>query len=411
MVERQHVKRTDLGELGFPRIGVEGDAGDDVLVDFEDEELVDVFLDGLLGAVEQLLALHGGAGEVVDKADVALGGLADLLVIVAVDERADALVGKNFVEQAVEDAAVDDVDARGAVLDGLDGVLGFGAHGFGDVLGVGLEQFLQRRDSNLAADVAVDLEAGVRGEIDDFGRVERLGDFGREEVGVDSQGFAVGSEGDGCDDGHDLLRDEFAEEVLVDALDFAGELLVDAFDDPDRERADGVGENGFQRILREPLENEMGDARAGADGEIERGGVGDAGAVVAGDRDVAERGELLELVADAVDEDDFDAEAAEDRDVDEEVVEILVGDDRAVDGDDENLTLETRDVFEDAAQIVGFDRGGLGRSGSGGSAGRKGGAGAVTHGRWGDLRRSGGARQFTCRAQVREAVSPMSVIS
>ena len=62
MVKRQHVKRTNFSELGFVGVSIEGDAGDDVFVDFEDEELVDVFLDCLLGAVEQLLALYGGAG-------------------------------------------------------------------------------------------------------------------------------------------------------------------------------------------------------------------------------------------------------------------------------------------------------------------------------------------------------------
>ena len=67
-------------------IEVERDAGDDVLVDLEDVELVDVFFDGLLGAVEQFLALHGVAREVVEEAHVALGGLADLLVIVRVNK-------------------------------------------------------------------------------------------------------------------------------------------------------------------------------------------------------------------------------------------------------------------------------------------------------------------------------------
>ncbi|MEI2701507.1 MAG: hypothetical protein V9E83_03795 [Baekduia sp.] len=54
-----HVERADLGEPGLVGVEDERDAGDDVLVDLEDVELVDVLLDGLLGAVEQLLALHG----------------------------------------------------------------------------------------------------------------------------------------------------------------------------------------------------------------------------------------------------------------------------------------------------------------------------------------------------------------
>ena len=134
---------------------------------------------------------------------------------------------------------------------------------------------------------------------------------------------------------------------------------------------------------------------------------------MAGDGNVAKDGELAELMADTVHEHDLDAEAAEDGDVDEEIVKILVGDDGPVDRDDENLALKTRDVFEDAAQIVGLDRGGLGRGGGRGDRGGRGsrerGALAVGHERGGDLRRSGAARQFTCRVQVRDDVSPTNV--
>ena len=88
--------------------------------------------------------------------------LADLLVVVAVDERADALVGENLVEQAVEDPAVEDVDARRAGLDGLDGVRGLAAHGLGDALGLVLEDLAEGVDGDFAPDLAVDLEAAVR---------------------------------------------------------------------------------------------------------------------------------------------------------------------------------------------------------------------------------------------------------
>src|SRR5208283_5617698 len=98
----------------------------------------------------------------------------------------------------------------------------------------------------------------------------------------------------------------------------------------------------------------------------ERRGVGYARAVAVADRDGAQRRELLELVAYAVDQDDLDPEAAKDRDVDEQVAEVLVGHDRPVDGDDEDLPLEPRDVLEDPAQIRGLDRRRLGRGGRGG---------------------------------------------
>ena len=98
--------------------------------------------------------------------------------------------------------------------------------------------------------------------------------------------------------------------------------------------------------MGEPFENKVGNPRGGADGEVERGGIGHAGAVGIGDGDLAGGGEFDELFADAVDEHDLDAEAAEHGDVDEKVPEILVGDDGSVDGEDEDLTLETRDVFQ-----------------------------------------------------------------
>jgi hypothetical protein len=41
-----HVERADLGERRLARVEHERDAGDDVLVDLEDVELLDVLLDG-----------------------------------------------------------------------------------------------------------------------------------------------------------------------------------------------------------------------------------------------------------------------------------------------------------------------------------------------------------------------------
>jgi len=217
-------------------------------------------------------------------------------------------------------------------------------------------------------------------EVDDLGGVQRFGDFRGEKVRVYPQGFSIGTKGDGRDQRYDLLGDEFEDEILVDALDFAGEELVHATDDAEGQRAHGIGDHGLQGILREAFEDEVGDARAGANGEIERGCVGDAGAVVVGDGDAAKFREFLDLVANAVDEHDLDAEAAEYGDVDEQVAKIFVGDDGAVDGDNKDLALKTGDVFQDAAQIVGLDRSSLGGSGYRRRGGREGGAGAVAHG-------------------------------
>jgi len=137
-----------------------------------------IFSDGLLRAVQELFALHGGAGRVVDEAHVALGRFADLLIVVAVDEGAHALVG-DLVEQAVEDAAVDDMHAWRAGLDGFDGVRRLAADRLGDMVGFGVENLGQSLDGDFAPDLTVDLKTGMRGEVDDLRGVQGLGDFGR----------------------------------------------------------------------------------------------------------------------------------------------------------------------------------------------------------------------------------------
>ena len=89
----------------------------------------------------------------------------------------------------------------------------------------------------------------------------------------------------------------------------------------------------------------MGNARRGADGQIERGRVREAGPVGVGDRNAARDRQFANLVADAVHEDDLDAERAQHGDVDQNVAKIIVGHDRAVDRDDKNLPLKSGHVF------------------------------------------------------------------
>ena len=160
--------------------------------------------------------------------------------------------------------------------------------------------------------------------------------------------------------GDHLALDQRGDQVLVDPVDAAGELLVNALQDADRHRANRIGDDRLERALGQALEDEVGNPGGRPGRQVERGGVGHAGAVAVRDRDAAQDGELLELVADAVDEDDLDPEAAEDGDVDKQVPEILVGDYRAVDRDDEDLPLEARHVLENPPEVGGLDRGRLG---------------------------------------------------
>src|SRR5690606_28617880 len=198
-----------------------------------------------------------------------------------------------------------------AFFDGAHGVDGLAAAGLGDGVGAVAQDEPERVHGDVAPDLAVDHETGVGREVDDLGGAQGLGDLGGEQVGVDAQRLAFGSVADGLHDGDDVALDEVADEVLVNAIDLAGVLLIDALDDADGQGADGVGDRALEAVLGQSFEDEVGDPRGGAQGDVEGGRVVQAGAVEIGDGDVAGDREFLELPADAGNERDLDAEARE----------------------------------------------------------------------------------------------------
>ena len=138
--------------------------------------------------------------------------------------------------------------------------------------------------------------------------MQGLGEFGGEQVGVDAEGFAVGTEADGRHDGHDLFFNQLTEEIAVNTLHFAGELLVDAFDDSEGQSADRIRGRTLQRVLREAFHEGVGNAGRGANREVERDRIGDTGAVGIGDGDIAGGRELDDLLTDAMHQHDLNAE-------------------------------------------------------------------------------------------------------
>ena len=92
----------------------------------------------------------------------------------------------------------------------------------------------------------------------------------------------------------------------------------------------------------------------GGERELERGGVRDAGAVKIGRADFLFLGQRLDLRRRAMHEHDADVQRAQHRDVQQQRGEILVGDDRAVHGQDERLVAELRNVLQDAPQVGRF---------------------------------------------------------
>ena len=78
---------------------------------------------------------------------------------------------------------------------------------------------------------------------------------------------------------------------------------------------DGVDVGGAEVDRAEAFHDFVGEPNRGVDADLECRLVGNANAVGVRDREAALFGEVLDLVARAVDEDDFDAERAQHREV------------------------------------------------------------------------------------------------
>ena len=85
------------------------------------------------------------------------------------------------------------------------------------------------------------------------------------------------------------MVEQFLEHFDVHALDFAGEEVVHAVQDADGVGDDGVGAGGAEVVGGEALEDLVGEAVGGGEGELEGGLVGDAGAVEVGGGDALVR--------------------------------------------------------------------------------------------------------------------------
>ena len=151
--------------------------------------------------------------------------------------------------------------------------------------------------------------------------------------------------------GDDAVREERLQEAHVDPLDLAGEEVVDALQDPE-----GVGDHrvrgGRPEVgRREALEDLVGEAVGGGEGQLQRGGVGDPRALEVGGHDAPLLGEGLDLDRRPVDEDGADAERPQHRHVHEDVDEVLVGHGGPVHRHHERLLAELGDVLEDPPEV------------------------------------------------------------
>ena len=95
----------------------------------------------------------------------------------------------------------------------------------------------------------------------------------------------------------------------------------------------------------------MCHAVGGAQGDLQRGGVGDSGAVHVGRRRPGLLRQPANLVPGPVYQRDRDAQTAQQRNVEENVAEVLVLDHGPVNGNDKDLVAETRHITQNLTQV------------------------------------------------------------
>ena len=147
--------------------------------------------------------------------------------------------------------------------------------------------FCSNNDSRSATEhlpdelAAVD-QAVLRGDENQFDRLQRIGNRDRHGVGIDPIRLAVAVETQRRNDRNDALGEQRLEQFDVHALDLAGEQMVHALNDAHRMGDDDVRAGGAQIIGRKAFKNFVRQPVGGGERELERGGVRDAGAVEIG---------------------------------------------------------------------------------------------------------------------------------
>ncbi len=352
------VRGIDVEGREFPfavfGVSVQGHARHRVLINLEDEIVPERFFDDRSGALDQLIGLRALLRQQLEGAHVLFLGRTDVLILVGVNQRADAFVGKNFREQALVHASVDDVDALHAGPARGPGVLRLGQYFGGEFVLVFFQQRFQLTDQHLANELAAAEQAVGRRDENQLHGFERVGDGDRDVVRIDPIRFPIAIEAQRRNHGQDALRQQRLQQVHVHAFDLAGEQMVHALQDAHRVRNDGVRAGGAEVVGGETLEDFVRQAVGPGQGELERGGIRHAAAVEVGRLDVLFVRQRLDLRGRAVDEDDADVERAQHRQVQQDVGEVLVGDDRAVNADDEGPLAELRNVLQDAPQVGWF---------------------------------------------------------
>jgi acetylglutamate kinase len=139
---------------------------------------------------------------------------------VRLDHRADAVVGQDFEQQRVLDAAVDDVHALDAVARGVERRADLRQHPAGQRAILDHLVDLLGRDAGDQLAVLVEHARRVGQQHQLFG-LEDLGDLAGDDVGIDVVGFAILADADRRDDRDEGAGIEQADQRRVDLCNLA----------------------------------------------------------------------------------------------------------------------------------------------------------------------------------------------
>src|SRR5262249_38823178 len=124
------------------------------------------------------------------------------------------------------------------------------------------------------------------GNKNQFSSLQGVGCRDSNAVGVGSVCLTVTIKAKGRNDRDDTLTQQHLKKFCVDTLDLPGEQLVNALDDSHRMRDDGIRASGAQVIGRKTFENIVRDTIRGIYRQLQGWGIGHAGTVEVGSRDM-----------------------------------------------------------------------------------------------------------------------------
>lgn len=229
-----------------------------------------------------------------------------------------------------------------------------GEHFRQEITFAGRQDGIEFGHANLADELTLLHEAILGGDEDEFDGAESFGDGNGDAVAIHSVGISLAIEADGRDDGYDALGNEGLEQFDIDSLNLAGKEMIHALEDAHGVGDDRVGVGGAQVVRSEAFQNFVSEAIGRGESELQSGSIRDAGTVDVARSDSLFLGELANLGASAMDQNDADVQGAEDRDIEQEVRKIFLRNDSAIDAQHEDAVPKAGDVLEYAAKVSWF---------------------------------------------------------